>query len=216
MLAAGDEPVADGTVVFRKSTSGGGLVEVGVWTTTSSSSLSSFPFSRVQGSEVEPLPGSGQRRPCRMLWFDRLSHSSREAKAAAPTIALRSASATGTAAEDAVRWGTTQNYRDRVARNDDAEKHLRLGMQRAAELLIHLPNSRKHEHEADLIGLKLAAMAGYPLDAGIEAVRALSMYGSGVENLRGKPGVVGAVADRMVCLRKCLHMLLRGGGGREA
>ena len=42
----------------------------------------------------------------------------------------------------------------------EAEKHLQLGMQKATDLLIHLPNSRKHEHEADLIGLKLAALVG--------------------------------------------------------
>ena len=43
----------------------------------------------------------------------------------------------------------------------------------AQELFFHLPKSRRNEHEADLIGMKLAGLAGYDTAAAIEALQAL-------------------------------------------
>ena len=176
------EPVANGTVVFRKApSSGAGLVQVGVWTSAASSSTT---LSSAAGARPSLTPGPGQYgKRCHMLWIERLSHPD--------------------AAEAAAAAAAEQKERENAL--DDAEKHMRLGMEKAAALLIHLPNSRKHEHEADLIGLKLAAVAGYPLRAGIDAINALDGYDERErQGPRGEQGVVGALATRMV--RKCAAM----------
>jgi predicted Zn-dependent protease len=86
-----------------------------------------------------------------MLWIERLSHGE----------AVYETAATNSAA------------------NAEAEKCIKNNIESVTKLLIHLPNSRKNEHEADLIGLKLAAIAGYPLTAGIDAIKALDSLGKG-------------------------------------
>ena len=43
----------------------------------------------------------------------------------------------------------------------------------AQQLFFHLPKSRRNEHEADLIGMKLAGLAGYDTAAAVEALQAL-------------------------------------------
>jgi len=88
---------------------------------------------------------------CHMLWIERLSHGE----------AVYETAVTNSAA------------------NAEAEKCIKNNIESVTRLLIHLPNSRKNEHEADLIGLKLAAIAGYPLTAGIDAIKALDSLGKG-------------------------------------
>lgn len=114
-----------------------------------------------------------------MLWIERLSTDSKGAAASVHGSEIDAAKKSNAEAADT------------------AEKHLRLGMEKVTDLLICLPRSRKHEHEADLIGLKLAAIAGYPLTAGVHAMSALDSYARGNHSLGNIGGGMGAVATRV-------------------
>jgi Zn-dependent protease with chaperone function len=75
-------------------------------------------------------------------------------------------------------------------------------------VLLELPFSRRAETEADLIGLKLMALAGYNAAKGPEAFKLLASEGAGLPI-----AAQGSFADKeqvVVLLAKCMFCLPHG------
>ena len=71
---------------------------------------------------------------------------------------------------------------DAAVRRDSFAGGTAVAVDTAQQLFFHLPKSRRNEHEADLIGMKLAGLAGYDTAGALEALQALDVNTDAAED----------------------------------